>query len=267
MGRFYTGSSDGKVKAWDVRARRGEAFVRTMLSVSGGISAGAFSKNFSKLLIGDATGKVHLIEVNSDDSDDSDGEDTLVVEPASATTTPGQRVTRSKDGLQQSPKMPKVIIPHSEPPPPGGLYQGIDEQIDTAHSIAHAYIESGQLVQHPDRGIGIIQGPNYADALLYRLEAHEDDDGTNPLRPEWGARQQFHLHSLASALHVPRLPDVKGSDTELHNINKSLDLDISHLSSSVKKAFGRDGIDLNFEERHKFDLEPTPRYKIFKTKL
>ena len=260
-GRFYTGSSDGKVKAWDVRAPRGEAFIRTVLSVSGGISAGAFSKNFSKLLIGDATGKVHLIDVDSGNSDD---DDMLVSERASTATALDQRANRPKDGSQPSLKMPKVIIPHPEPLLPGGL-QDIDTQRETAHSIAHAYIESGQLILHPDRGIGVIQGPNYADSLLYRSEAHEGGDGTKPLRPEWGARQQFHLHSQVSTLRVPRLLDVKGSDPVIHNINKSLDLDIS-LSSPVKEAFARDGIDLNFEEGHKFDLEPVPRYEIFRTK-
>ena len=250
-----------------MRAPKGEAFVRTVLSVSGGISAGAFSKDFSKLLIGDATGKVHLIEVDdsgrSDGSDGPDGKDITAAEQAPATASIDRPTIQSEDASHQPLKRPKVIIPHPEPLPPDGLKVGIEEQEQTAHSMAQVYIESGQLTMHPDRGIGVVQGPNYADALLYRYEAHEDDDGTKPLRLEWDMQQQHQLHSQASKLHVPRLLDVESSNFELHTTNKSLDFDTSRLSMGARESFTEDGIDLNFEENHKFDLEPTPRYEIF----
>lgn len=255
------------MKAWDVRAPKGEAYVRTVLSVSGGISAGAFSKDFSKLLIGDATGKVHLIEVgDSDDSGDPGGEDAVVAEQRSLTTSRDQPAMQSDDRSQQPLKRPKVLIPHPEPLPPSEFEHGMEEKEQTAHAMAEAYIESGQLIVHPDRGIGAIQGPNYADTLLYRFEAHEDFDGTKPLRPEWGSRQQCHLHSHTSQLQLPRLSKVASSNFELHKTNKTLDLDVSSLSTPVRESFAKDGIDLDFEQHHKFDLEPAPGYEIFKTK-
>jgi hypothetical protein len=259
--RFYTGSSDGKVKAWDVRAPRGEAFVRTVLSVSGGISAGTFSKNFSKLLVGDATGKVHLLGV-----DDSDLEDEEVPEGASANPSVGQRLTGFEAGPPPSTRRPKVIIPHPEPLRPVAFQQRITGDEETGQSIARTYIEEGQLALHPDRGIGVIQGPNYAETLLYRFEAHEEDDGTRPLRPEWNTRQQFHLHSQVSHLQLPRLPDVRSSNSEHHLTNKALDLDISRLSLSVREALERDGVDIDFEEDHVFEFGLTPRSSIFKEK-
>jgi hypothetical protein len=241
-----------------VRAPRGEAFVRTVLSVSGGISAGAFSRDFSKLLIGDATGKVHLIE-----ADDSDLEDDTVSGKALAPTANNPSVMVSKDGSGKPVRRPKVLIPHSEPLPPDGFVHGIEGQEQTAQSMAQKYIEEGQLSIHLDRGIGVVQGPNYAETHFYRYEAHEDYDATKPLRPEWEARQQYHLHGQVSLLQLPRLPDVKSSNPDLHTKNKALDLDISHLPESVRESLERDGVDLEFEERHTFELEPTPRYEIF----
>ncbi|RAL61727.1 hypothetical protein DID88_002795 [Monilinia fructigena] len=75
--RFYTGASDGRVKAWDIKRPRGKALVREVLAASGGIGAGAFSPDFSKLIIGDATGKVHLLTRSENDHEleNSDLED------------------------------------------------------------------------------------------------------------------------------------------------------------------------------------------------
>lgn len=241
-----------------MRAPKGDAFVRTVLSVSGGISAGAFSRDFSKLLIGDATGKVHLIE-----ADDSDLEDDTVSGEALAPTANKSLVIPSKDGNGQPVRRPKVLIPHPEPLPPDGFVPGIEGQEQTAQSMAHNYIEEGQLSIHPDRRIGVVQGPNYAETHFHRYEAHENYDAVNPLRPEWEARQQYHLQGKVLPLQLPRLPDVESSNLELHMKNMALDLDVSRLPESVKESLKQDGVDLKFEESHTFDLEPTPRYEIF----
>lgn len=202
---------------------------------------------------------MHLIEL--DDSDDSDYGTPIAAKQATV-TTPAIEL----EGSQNPIKRPKVVIPHPEPAPPGEPESGMDEQEQTAHSMAQAYIERGELILHPDHGIGAIQGPNYADTLLYRFEAHEDDDGTKPLRPEWITRQQYHLHNQASQIQVPRLPAIKSSDLELHNTNMALDFDVSRLQQPVRESLVEDGVDLNFEEHHQFDLELTPRYEIFKRK-
>jgi hypothetical protein len=253
-----------------VRAPRGEAFVRTVLSLSGGISAGAFSKDFSKLLIGDATGKVHLIDMDGSADyyayNDIEDKNDAVTEPTHTESPMGNATAEAGSGSHQFVKRPKVIVPHPEPLPPGGLKDGMDEPEETAHGLAQAFITSGQLTLHPDRGIGAIQGPKYGHALLYRYEAHEDDDGTKPLRPEWSTRQQYHLHSQETKLRLPRLLNVESSNHELHNRNKSLDLDLSSLSSKLTESFAREGIDLNFKEHYEFDLEKTPRYEIFENK-
>lgn len=243
--------------------------MRTVLSLSGGISAGAFSKDFSKLLIGDATGKVHLINVN-DASDchvhnDIEDQSCAATEATHMSSRRGNSTTEANDGLYQYIKRPKVIIPHPEPLPPSSLDSRYNLE-GTAHGLAQAFITSGQLTVHPDRGVGAVQGPNYSDALLYCYEAHEHDDGTKPLRPEWSTRQQYILHSQKSQIRIPRLRNVEGSETELHNSNKSLDLDPCGLSSELTASFAREGIDLNFKEHYQFDLEQAPRYKIFQDK-
>lgn len=261
VGRFYTGSSDGKVKAWDVRAPRGEAFVRTVLSVSGGISSGAFSKSFSKLVIGDSTGKVHLIM-----TDDSDLEEDVSSQEKPARPTIDQPITNHTEGSRLTTRRPKLLIPHPEPLPPEGFHLRIEGREQTAQSMARAYLEESQLRLHPDRGIGVIQGPNYADTLLYRYEAHEEEDGSRELRPEWEARQQYHKHSHDTKLQLSRLPDVKSSNSKLHITNMALDLDVSRLPIPVRETLEQDGVDLKFEEHHEFNFEPTPRYGIFKTK-
>lgn len=62
--RFYTGSSDGVVKIWDVR--RGDPFVADFASVDSQIMAGAFSPLHDMLLIGECSGKATLFSTRGD---------------------------------------------------------------------------------------------------------------------------------------------------------------------------------------------------------
>ncbi|KAF7535909.1 hypothetical protein G7Z17_g13121 [Cylindrodendrum hubeiense] len=68
--RFYTGSSDGKVKVWDVRNRR-KPLVRTLLEAPGPISFGTFSPDRTKLAVGDATGRVFILSIDKRDEPES----------------------------------------------------------------------------------------------------------------------------------------------------------------------------------------------------
>ena len=58
---FYTGSSDGRVKAWDVRRHPQDVLIRNVAQLGAGIQSGAFSPDGTNLLVGDADGGVHVL--------------------------------------------------------------------------------------------------------------------------------------------------------------------------------------------------------------
>ena len=255
--RFYSGASDGKVKVWDIRAAQNNAFVRNILEVSGGISAGAFSSNFSKLVIGDATGKVHLLGI-----DDSDLEEGRVADVTTSSTTSLRRLG-TLDALPRSVRRPKPIIPHPEPPLPEGGEMEIDEDEQTGSDIARLFVEEGQLVLLPDRKIGAVQGPNYRETQLYRCEAHEGSCGTQPLLPEWQRLQQCELRKQDETLRISLLPQVRSSLPALHTRNVALDFDLSQLSLEGQEDMRRDCVELDWDD-HMFEYEMFPRTKIFR---
>lgn len=232
------------------------------MSLSGGISAGAFSQDFSKLLIGDATGKIHLLEINDD-------------EPPGDNSIPSGRAVGAQPASQDlrgfaatlaarsAKKVPKVIIPHPELAPPAGFGSEMEADL-SAQDMARAYLEEGQITLHPDRRIGAVQGPNYAETRFYRHEAHEDHDGMKPLLPSWQARQQSKIQERVDRLTLPRLPSVKSSSSAGHEENTRMDFDFSKLSTETQAELERDRIDLGFDIEYKFDFEL--RTRIFKRK-
>lgn len=200
--------------------------------MSGGITAGSFSKDFSKLLIGDATGKVHLLSF-----DDSDLEE----------ETPD---TCNKAG----PKRPKVIRPHPEPPPP--KYSEADAAPEgpekTGQELAGEFLREGQLSLHPDPGIGAVQGPNYAETNYFRLEAHEESDASKPLLPEFQAVQRYETSQDNLCTELPRLLVMQCSDLKLHSRNVALD-----------SVLAEEGVDFDWD--YKLASDVTPRFAIFGT--
>jgi len=226
------------------------------LSVSGGISSGVFSKDFSKLLIGDSTGKVHLLEIDRDDLDDD---------------TPQERAPTSfvKKKAPWLPNIsgrripPNVIIPHRETTPPSKESSGPTGE--TAEEMGRAFLEEGQLRIHPDRRVGAVQGPNYAETMLYRFDAHEDNDCTKPLLPSIQSRQQYEvIRRRNNTLHLPSLPQVNGSSLKRHLRNIELDL---NLSVAEQQGLQQDGVDLDFEPNSNFEYEMSIRTKKFKVQV
>lgn len=254
--RFYTGSSDGKVKAWDIRAPEGKAFVRDIIAVSGGISVGAFSKDFSRLLLGDSTGKIHLLGI--DDLDPGSGKGRASQGAVNITIGRSHRISGPPANR------PKVIIPHPEPEPPVGFgvcAAGTDE---TAKKMARHYLEQGQLTLNSDRTIGAVQGPNYNETELHCREGHVDNDSSKPLLPEWQAQQQYKVWEERIGPEFTCLPNVESSDQILHVKNLSLDFDISSLPEGAQELLEKERVDLDFKDEHTFDYELLPRSKVFK---
>ncbi|KAF8864475.1 WD40 repeat-like protein [Acephala macrosclerotiorum] len=74
--RLYTGSSDGVVKVWDITRPVGQVFIRNVLEVQGGIACGVFSWDHTQLMLGDATGHLHLVRASEDDEFEEQKSDT-----------------------------------------------------------------------------------------------------------------------------------------------------------------------------------------------
>lgn len=194
-----------------------KAFIRTVLEVAGGISAGVFSKDYSKLLIGDATGKVHLLAVDGADAEVQ----TSLVDPS--TVGLGARL-----GLAAI-IPPKLVIPHAEPPMPSSPNDNpnnISTDDETGSVLAHKFLEEGHLTLYPDPLVGAVQGPNYHETSFFRAEAHEEGDISNPLKSPFRAKQRFRMPRRVEQLNLPKLPAVKcSSSIKSHLNNLKLDRD------------------------------------------
>ena len=59
--RFYTGSSDGLVCAWDVRREPSEALHHVIAQLGVSIQSGTLSADETNLVVGDADGGVHVL--------------------------------------------------------------------------------------------------------------------------------------------------------------------------------------------------------------
>ncbi|KAE9372052.1 WD40 repeat-like protein [Stipitochalara longipes BDJ] len=277
--RFYTGSSDGKVKAWNIKNPPGKAFVRNVLDLAGAIISGAFSKDFSKLLIGDATGKVHLLSINDRDLEggpiatiksNSFGESTFgsnanasTAEKSSTTEIKLQQLLQQKNGiLPRSIKRPKIIIPHKEPPHPEGHELNHVEE-ESAIGIAQHLLDEGWLKQEP--GLGVFQGVHYGESDWFDLKAHEEGDRDKPLLPEFHNEQQF-VRREQNATFFELLPQVKSSDPRKHHENMNLDLDLSRLSLETQYALKEEGLEFEGDFNHTFTYELLPRVSIMSSR-
>jgi WD40 repeat protein len=190
--RFYTGSSDGVVRVWNVRNRR-KPFVRALLEAPAPISSGAFSPDMDKLAIGDAAGRLYLFSLDQRDA-------------------PERRYLKLPDGRKV--QIPIPFIPHAEPSPPSpypsaaypsanmdngdpmvGLVSTGEHSGEGGIRAGRAFLESKMLVATGDRAIGVVQGPNYAQTGLFRKEAHESEDPFRPLLTTFEKIQQDSMRS------------------------------------------------------------------------
>lgn len=265
--RLYTGSSDGVVKVWNVR--HGNAvLVKNLVEASGPIICGAFSPDFTKLAVGDGTGRVYLMTLDEEEEKD---------EAAATSTTVSSGALGSSAFLKLGGKQirrPRSIIPHPEVPPPGddnsaalataaAAETATSELLYPGQERAREYLRNGELVLHPDLGIGAVQGPNYAQTGLFRAEAHAGGDPSQPLvaafevqqqRPGYTAaprqlqrRQQKEKDKLINAAATTPLlrkyhQEIRRQD--LHRENISLDLEVTDfLPEATRMQLVIDGAD------------------------
>ncbi|KAI1388832.1 WD40 repeat-like protein [Hypoxylon trugodes] len=234
--RLYTGSSDGVVKVWNIRHGKG-VLIRDIIEVPGPITVGAFSPDFKRLLIGDGSGRVFLMDIDGDD-DETD-------QKSSAAVSSGF-LRLQLNGKQRAIRRPRPFIPHEEVPPPGhnGLpkYQAGQEQ-------AREYLNSSQIILRPDPTIGAVQGFMYFETGLYRAEAHLNGDPQEPLLGGFEAHQRINqTFSRSSRVlkqdndKIKKLP--AQWDKQVHKRNTRLSLDVEALDLATFSALMAEGAEL-----------------------
>ncbi|KAF2878194.1 hypothetical protein BDV95DRAFT_480418 [Massariosphaeria phaeospora] len=65
--RLYSGSSDGVVKVWDVVRSEKDVFIKDLITTDSGIMSGAFSPDYSRLILGEVNGSINVLEVGRED--------------------------------------------------------------------------------------------------------------------------------------------------------------------------------------------------------
>lgn len=145
--RLYSGSSDGIVKVWDVTQSVEDTFIKDLVTADSGIMAGAFSPDFSKLLIGEVNGSVDVLEVGKDDYKMKDASQLRYV-PYHGESDSGVKSHGDSD------ERPPVSI--------SGSIEGDD------------LLRSGQLQLFPMGNFPtrqVVQGPNYAGPFDRNIDA------------------------------------------------------------------------------------------------
>ncbi|KAL7792663.1 hypothetical protein V8C43DRAFT_282109 [Trichoderma afarasin] len=219
LDRFYTGSSDGTVMVWNVRKKH-RPYIRTILEAPGPISCGAFSPDFRKMVVGDATGRVFLFSIDKEDE-------------------PEAHFIRIP-GVDRPLRRPTPFIPHPEPEPPyrdpdNPNNVNDDDDMHIADLVKRIYLDTKQLVIDPNPTIGAVQGPEYASTGLYRREAHLNEDPAGHLLSYFERNQRQSIAASRGQLSrsVRKLRDPGEPDARLkviHAINKARDLDLEHLA-------------------------------------
>ncbi|KAL9005089.1 MAG: hypothetical protein Q9188_002109 [Gyalolechia gomerana] len=167
---FYTGSSDGAIKAWDILRAPEDVWVRDVARLPAGIQSGALSPDGMNLLVGDAVGGVHVLSaapfglLHTDQDDDADGRG-YNPDPINFVYA-----DEKKDG--------------SEVDNPGT--EGIE--------LGNQLMKSGQTILHPLFGVG--KGPKYQGPLAKSARWNNLVSGFSELLPKFDRQQAFSVNGI-----------------------------------------------------------------------
>ena len=165
--RLYTGSSDGIIKCWDTSRAPEDAFIEDVASLGAGVQSGAFSPDFTHLLIGDAVGAVHVLtSAPVDDLPYFAGldDETHPIQPIKLIKA---RDPNHQDTADDNPGIEGILS-------------------------ATELLESGQLVIN--RRYGVEQGPNYKGPYAKYARRDGADPSITRLLPEFDAMQPYSRH-------------------------------------------------------------------------
>ena len=160
---FYTGSSDGMIKAWDIRRHPADVLVRNVAQFEAGVQCGALSPDGTNLLVGDADGAIHILS-----------------------SAPCGRRAGDEDNRAEEP------ITLVRAPDGSGLNIGKndDDPGTVGRDASRDFIDSGQLAYNPE--FGVTKGPNYRGP--FAMDSRKE--GSTPckvgrLLPEYAKLQAF----------------------------------------------------------------------------
>lgn len=157
---LYTASSDGVVSLWNTYVAAPDAHIRDVVQLNSGIMSGAFSPDFSNLLLGEVNGSVSLLSVGNQDKTPKD------FEPFTLQRADEEMLdkVRRRVGAQTTSSSSAGTNPHTI-------------GTDTARTL----LSTGELELRPFGGLPIrqaVQGPRYAgpfdtapDAFTLRAKA------------------------------------------------------------------------------------------------
>ncbi|KAK0639326.1 WD40-repeat-containing domain protein [Cercophora newfieldiana] len=235
--RFYTGSSDGVVKVWNVRSL-GNPLVQNLLEAPAPITCGMFSPDRTRLLIGDASGRIFLLSIDDQD----------IQKPTYQTfSLPG--------GGSKTIRLPTPIVRHPEPAPPPFDAEGRPIEVERGPS-GSSFLRHSQLRLHPNPTIGAVQGPRYMETGLFCKEAHLNEDPQEPLLAAWEGQQQSSKRLWAGPALRPQRPmTAYGALGARHRQNLELDVDIERLSLETRLELEAEGAELEPVEEYGFVYE------------
>jgi hypothetical protein len=172
--RLYSGSSDGVVKVWDVTQSQEDVFVKDLITTRSGIMSGAFTADYSMLLLGEVNGTANVLEVGRDDIDIKDAERLLYCPYIEKGVETGEATSSG----------------NTAPPAPP----------DSAAVEARTWLETGRLQLAFMGGLPkhqVLQGPNYAGPYDQNDDAH-----THRLREEAFKFQQRMIPPRGARCHI-----------------------------------------------------------------
>lgn len=153
--RLYTGSSDGLVRVWDITKAWDDQHIKDIASLKTGIMSGAFSPDYSSLIIGEVGGAINVLDVGNSDKSITCVEDFHLIEAPTPELNKQTEVQPSYDD-------------------------------NSGISIARDLLETRQIVTIPLGNTPIhqaVQGPEYdgpydssASSHICRLKAKEFQD-------------------------------------------------------------------------------------------
>lgn len=201
---LYTGSSDGIVKCWDTSRAPEDALVRNVADLGAGVQSGAFSPDFSHLLVGDSDGAVHVL-----------------------TSAPVDRWHNFADSDDDFPPIePIKLIEAQDPNRPKG-----NEGILAARKL----LQSGQLVLNKSYGVG--QGPNYSGPYARYARKEVTDPAVTDLLPQFDAMQPFSRYGQKRREIARRIKGVICG--RKHLIAQAQESISSPLTTKIKNHDGR----------------------------
>ena len=201
---YYTGSSDGLVKAWDVRRHPEDVHVRDVAQVGAAIQNGAFSPDFSHLLVGDADGAIHVLSSAPTSSHHNHGSD-------NESSSEPINLIRAQDGSG------KRLDPDEDDVGTEGI------------EAANELVRSGQLVLDPVYGPG--KGPRYAGPYVKDDRRYLREDGVLlDFKEEFDRQQTFDRYG--------RINEEVAAEKRYHNTVRKARLSESATSPSLPEKQG-----------------------------